>query len=435
MKAAMRIHATYLITFVCLTLSSSVIASDTWLYWTDSEELTVNRINVDGTGQEVVIADAGLRPQAISVDPLSGMLFWSDVREGGAVYSATIEGEIQQEILNYEADDIAVDPRSGKIYGSGKEQGSQIVRSNYDGTELETLVEFPNIRGISLDLSNDKMYWLVNFSIFNSSRSIQRSDLDGSNEETVTRRVSFPETSAVSPATNQLFWVDSGRGQVMSSDLDGNNIRMLARPGSDIRGIAYDPINAWVYWTDRTGSISRISSDGENEEVFVAGLGSPRRLALLQDRFGDFDGNYLLDALDIDKLTESVANGEYSAALDLNNDKVAYHADRTFWVERILRTNFGDANLDREFNSSDLVAVFEAGEYEDGVEGNSGWAEGDWNGDTEFSSADLVTAFQVGSYEQGPLTAVAAVPEPSGLAMLSFACLFLARYHRSTVSC
>ena len=58
----------------------------------------------------------------------------------------------------------------------------------------------------------------------------------------------------------------------------------------------------------------------------------------------------------------------------------------------------GDANRDGVFNSSDLVAVFQAGEFEDGVRGNSTWGEGDWNGDGEFDTSDLIVAFQQGNY-------------------------------------
>ena len=63
-----------------------------------------------------------------------------------------------------------------------------------------------------------------------------------------------------------------------------------------------------------------------------------------------------------------------------------------------LNTYFGDANLDRRFDSSDLVTVFKAGKYENGLAGSAGWAEGDWNGDGLFNSTDLVLAFQDGGY-------------------------------------
>ena len=58
----------------------------------------------------------------------------------------------------------------------------------------------------------------------------------------------------------------------------------------------------------------------------------------------------------------------------------------------------GDANRDGVFNSADLVGIFQAGEYEDGVPKNSTWEEGDWDGDGDFTSGDLVLAFQAGRY-------------------------------------
>lgn len=63
----------------------------------------------------------------------------------------------------------------------------------------------------------------------------------------------------------------------------------------------------------------------------------------------------------------------------------------------------GDANLDGHFNSSDLVAVFQAGKYE--TMQPATWAEGDWNGDGVFDSGDLVAAFQDGCYEDGDMYA------------------------------
>jgi hypothetical protein len=63
----------------------------------------------------------------------------------------------------------------------------------------------------------------------------------------------------------------------------------------------------------------------------------------------------------------------------------------------------GDSNRDGNFDSSDLVLVFQAGEYEDAIAANSTFAEGDWNGDGEFDMRDLVLAFQVGLYESAAL--------------------------------
>ena len=58
----------------------------------------------------------------------------------------------------------------------------------------------------------------------------------------------------------------------------------------------------------------------------------------------------------------------------------------------------GDSNRDGVFDSSDLVVVFRAAEYEDDIDGNSTFEEGDWNGDGDFNTTDLVFAFQAGTY-------------------------------------
>jgi hypothetical protein len=128
---------------------------------------------------------------------------------------------------------------------------------------------------------------------------------------------------------------------------------------------------------------------------------------------GDFNGDGVLDASDIDLLSAEVRAGTNTASFDLNNDGVVNNDDRIVMVESLLGTFFGDSNLDGEFNSGDFVTVFTAGEYEDGISSNSTWATGDWNGDGEFDSSDFVTAFTTGGYEQGPRAAVAAVPEPA----------------------
>ncbi|MEZ6115943.1 MAG: FG-GAP-like repeat-containing protein [Pirellulaceae bacterium] len=60
----------------------------------------------------------------------------------------------------------------------------------------------------------------------------------------------------------------------------------------------------------------------------------------------------------------------------------------------------GDANRDGVFDSADFVQVFQAGQFEDEVRGNSIWETGDWNDDGDFDSADLVYAFTFGVYQK-----------------------------------
>lgn len=59
----------------------------------------------------------------------------------------------------------------------------------------------------------------------------------------------------------------------------------------------------------------------------------------------------------------------------------------------------GDANGDGRFDSADLVAIMQAGQYEDSLYRNSDFASGDWNGDREFDASDLIFAMQAGDYQ------------------------------------
>lgn len=143
----------------------------------------------------------------------------------------------------------------------------------------------------------------------------------------------------------------------------------------------------------------------------------------------------LLGSDNIDHLSDQFSNAIDSRRGDLNNDEIIDRADLGYLVTEIMGTKIGDANLDGQFDSDDLLAVFKIGEYEDDVNGNSGWSDGDWNGDREFDASDLIYAFLDGVNETAELQVV---PEPTpggtrlNLAMLLLfsACTRVARSRR-----
>ncbi len=130
---------------------------------------------------------------------------------------------------------------------------------------------------------------------------------------------------------------------------------------------------------------------------------------------GDFDGDGELTIADIDDLTRQSASLTNPVDYDLNGDAAVNQDDVKFWIGDLKNSWVGDANLDGEFNSGDLVAVLSAGKYESDVDAE--WSTGDFNGDGRSNSSDLVAALSDGGYEQGPRAAVAAVPEPGSLVL------------------
>ena len=156
-------------------------------------------------------------------------------------------------------------------------------------------------------------------------------------------------------------------------------------------------------------SLSRLTLSAEGQiavSTTISGWKQMPRSEIL----GDLNGDAELDVTDLELLIDAFAVGDLEG--DVSGDGQTDFGDVETWVRDLKGTYFGDANLDGEFDSADLVNVFMTAEYEDSVAGNSRWSTGDWNADFEFTTRDLVLAFGDGGYEQGPRLIARAVPEP-----------------------
>ena len=143
-----------------------------------------------------------------------------------------------------------------------------------------------------------------------------------------------------------------------------------------------------------TNDIKLGDLDGDGDLDIVIATGSGRRNYVYQnDGSGEFTrsmdvGVHDVAAIDIGDLD---GDGDLDAFLGVRG------ANQVWLNQNPVRIP-GDSNNDGVFNSSDLVLVFQAGKYEDGIDNNAIFAEGDWNEDGDFDSSDLVFAFQEGNY-------------------------------------
>lgn len=199
-----------------------------------------------------------------------------------------------------------------------------------------------------------------------SANQLVATDLDGDGDQDLI----FSDT-----ATRQVFWSQNtdGRGtfgaaipiseagrratSILVADVDQDG------DGDLVAGERYLNNVSWYEHLDGAGAFGprqTVATDVQTvESIFAADLNGNGRTDLLSAAIGD---------------------------------------SQVEWYERRI---VGDANDDGLFNSSDLVAIFQAGEYEDAVSDNSTFDDGDWNGDGEFDSVDLVLAFQLGHYLAG----------------------------------
>ena len=326
---------------------------------------------------------------ASGVITLSNADLWSDIRDGSILtFTETVDANVTPDVST--ATDTSYDPFNVDWWINVATQEEQVKGA----AGLATTTTNDGEPG---DFSVGKDDWMI--TILNA------------NNETVFG----PAGEGIGDA-----WAGGGVGSEEGGSLEGP----VASADVPLTLDVWKSITPVSEYYDDTGSTSFGGANSDYDEINEVFI-TTQDLSALRDPvtqgggiLGDFNDDQVLNADDIDLLTSAVAANDQDRRFDVNLDGAVSAADRDTWVNELKQTYFGDANLDDEFNSNDIVVVLTAGEYEDALPGNSTWATGDWNGDTEFTSSDLVTALTGGGYEMGPRQAVAAVPEPTSLVLL-----------------
>jgi hypothetical protein len=140
---------------------------------------------------------------------------------------------------------------------------------------------------------------------------------------------------------------------------------------------------------DADGDLDAVVANGS---VFMGTVIEQPNEVWLNDGAGQFTAGQQLG----NAATNRVSLGDIDNDGDLDALFANLGQDNQVWFNNQLVA--GDANRDGVFDSTDLIVVFSAGEYEDGTPGNSTFDEGDWNNDGDFDSSDLILAFQHGKY-------------------------------------
>lgn len=229
-------------------------------------------------------------------------------------------------------------------------------------------------------------------------------------------------------AAIDLVRVDNGSIVALGDDSILYEIPGIEQDGTyTLEMSAVDDILSGRVYDESMTLLGEVTVQEDTYESGWAGLGAAindegeeSQKTLIAASFDDFwasdSPKTNVDPPGIDELTEAINLGLTDSRFDIDENGTVNAEDRVAWVREIGKTYFGDATLDGEFNSGDMVQVFARGKYETGAEAL--WADGDWNGDGVFASGDMVTAFADGGYERGQPTGAVAVPEPGGWLLL-----------------
>lgn len=157
------------------------------IYVTGNSFYKLARANLDGTGLEPLITSfADTRFGNLQLDLVNSHVYWVEPLED-RIRRSNLDGSGLVTLINSglgSPQHIVLDVPDGKMYWS-ENVSNKIRRANLEGTNVEDIVtgivtppNAHNARGLAIDFVNDHIYWSM-------SSLVQRSDIDGSNIETI----------------------------------------------------------------------------------------------------------------------------------------------------------------------------------------------------------------------------------------------------------
>jgi sugar lactone lactonase YvrE len=172
---------------------------------------------------------------------------------------------------------MTVAAQAGGIYWTNRGAGL-LERSLYDGTGRTTVRSSAggNVRGLWLDLPNNRIYWCDN-----GADNIHRVNFNNTGFTTIITLgagTSFPADIEIDPAAGFLYYCDQQRRHIRRTDLAGGNGTTIV---TDTSYWPYyldlDLTNGKIYWGDfegvptSTGNVYRMNLDGSGRETVVTG--------------------------------------------------------------------------------------------------------------------------------------------------------------------
>jgi hypothetical protein len=113
------------------------------IYWTNSNGTSsIERASLDGTGRQVLVANAGITPKRIRLDLANNKMYWTANDVTNSIQKANLDGTGRQRLLSGVSLALGfdLDLAAGKMYWANGNEPGTIERANLDGSNRETLI-------------------------------------------------------------------------------------------------------------------------------------------------------------------------------------------------------------------------------------------------------------------------------------------------------
>ena len=266
--------------------------------------------NPDGSDLKTIVSEGRKLPDGIVVDATAGHIYWTNMgnpsANDGSIDRADLDGANVTTIVppggTWTPKQLQLDAKNRKLYWSDRE-GMRVMRSNLDGTQIETLVETGHgdadrrdarnwCVGIALDVDGGKMYWTQKGGdnagqgrIFRANLEIPKGQSAANRKDIEVLYDDLPEPIDLDLdlSNRMMYWTDRGdppRGNTV------NRAPMDAAPGQrkdpeivfnhlmEAIGLALDLKNERMFLTDLAGSVYSANLDGSNQKNLLIAQGN-----------------------------------------------------------------------------------------------------------------------------------------------------------------
>jgi hypothetical protein len=266
----------------------------------------IHSMSADGSDRKVIVTDCHL-PDGIAVDARAGHIYWTNMGvpnlNDGSIERADLDGSNRRVVVpqgvTFTPKQIHLDKKNGKLYWSDRE-GMRVMRSNLDGSQIDTLVETGRgdadrrdqtrwCVGITIDPERKQIYWTQKGPdngdkgrIFRAGIEIPRGETaaNRSDIEVFFNRLPEPIDLELDRENRVLYWTDRGdppRGNTVnraSIDAKPQAPEIVVTHLMEGIGIALDVPRDRMFVTDFAGSIYSAKLDGSGERNLLYAQGN-----------------------------------------------------------------------------------------------------------------------------------------------------------------
>jgi DNA-binding beta-propeller fold protein YncE len=264
-------------------------------------------VNPDGTGKTVLVEGCPV-PDGVAVDVEGGHIYWTNMGKppvnDGSLERVDLDGNNRTTVVpsggTYTPKQLHYDKVGRKLYWCDRE-GMRVMRSDLDGSNVETLVQTGQgdddrrdetnwCVGVAVDHVGGHLYWTQKGPSDAGLGKIFRAGIDIPAGESAVNRTDIsvvfkdlpePIDLEIEHTTRTLYWTDRGDpphgNTVNRASLDGigaTEPEIVATHLMEGIGIALDPDHNRMFVTDLGGNIYAAALDGSGHRPIRAVQGN-----------------------------------------------------------------------------------------------------------------------------------------------------------------